>query len=97
MMETPTMATAIPINANVLGAAMGLCGGEWSDDGNDSDDDARRNDCALQPARSGIAHIGEECDDGNRNDADACRNHCVAQPVVMVPFTSALSAVTMEL
>ena len=62
-----------------------LCGdgviqpGEECDDGNDINDDACTNTCALPACGDGILQPGEECDDGNADDNDGCAADCTLE------------------
>ena len=97
MMETPTMATAVPINANVLGAAMGLCGVGWNHV-------MTATTAMMTPVVTTVpwqpAAMGSYTSVRSATMAIATMPMPVAitvslQPVAMVSFTSALSAVTM--
>jgi cysteine-rich repeat protein len=50
---------------------------EECDDGNGVDEDACKNDCALNTCQDGVLNpAAEECDDGNDIDTDDCRVDC---------------------
>ena len=52
-------------------------GAEGCDDGNQIDDDACTNACALASCGDGKVQPGEACDDGDDDDTDACLSTCV--------------------
>ncbi|MBK8261956.1 MAG: DUF4215 domain-containing protein [Nannocystis sp.] len=51
---------------------------EACDDGNQNNNDACSNSCALPGCGDGIVQPGEECDDGNQSNNDACLSTCKA-------------------
>lgn len=55
--------------------------GEACDDGNNIDDDACSNLCALPVCGNGNRQGNEQCDDGNLNAGDGCDNQCIVEVV----------------
>lgn len=56
-----------------------VAGSEGCDDGNEIDNDACRNFCALATCGDGVVNPGEGCDDGNLASNDGCSDTCVAE------------------